>query len=469
MNILKKLTFSLLITLTLAQTALAVPPPDFLFNLGSSLFQAFSLILIFFSAILISIKQYAKIYISHLKHKKILFTAITIFIISTSAIGAYLYDNYQQKEAYEKWLAESKKHNPETNAIATKIDKLEATKKEQPKSQEDPHISFIREYYKNIADGKIQSAYAVSKKTVDFNTYKNWYKNVTALEIKDIQKIDKNNYSIQLKITETKQSTNYKVLMQLKENKEGIQIASSTVTILSTNSKSKQKNKTQTTSQHQKQNLEITNTEFNKIIKNNSNIFVLDAREDEEYEIGQFPNSTHIRFADLLEGQWTALPKNKQIYVLCWSGIRGKETAEFLHNKNLSAQYLKDGANGWVKYGGKWNGHIKFSQAHPEERFKKIVSLSEIKTTTATIVDSRTKQKYNAWHIPNSINIPTIYTPSSQIEATLNQVPNGASIITVCDDFVSCFDAKITGLKLERKGHQFIGRFNKPWTYKSSQ
>ena len=92
------------------------------------------------------------------------------------------------------------------------------------------------------------------------------------------------------------------------------------------------------------------------------NIFILDAREDEEYEIGHMPGSTHIRFADLLAGMWGDLPEDQEIYVLCWSGIRGKELTEFLRSKAVNARYIEEGADGWVADGGVWEGEIKFSK-----------------------------------------------------------------------------------------------------------
>jgi len=33
----------------------------------------------------------------------------------------------------------------------------------------------------------------------------------------------------------------------------------------------------------------------------------------------------------------------------------------------------------------------------------------------------------------------------------------------VCDSFVNCFDAVLTGTELERRGHIFLGRYNSPW------
>ncbi|HEV7424510.1 MAG TPA: rhodanese-like domain-containing protein, partial [Candidatus Paceibacterota bacterium] len=126
------------------------------------------------------------------------------------------------------------------------------------------------------------------------------------------------------------------------------------------------------------------------------------------------------------------------------------------------------GADGWVAYGGKWNGGIKFRSSYNEDRYKIVFTTDQVKQyvqSGAVIVDSRNIEKYNRRHIPGSISIPIIYTPSSKIEEVLRQVPPASTVITVCDDFVSCFDATVTGVKLEKKGHTFLGRYNRPWEY----
>ncbi len=214
--------------------------------------------------------------------------------------------------------------------------------------------------------------------------------------------------------------------------------------------------------------LAITNNDFNQNLKNEKNLYVLDAREDEEFEIGNFPKSTHIRFADLVAGEWIKIPTDQVVYVFCWSGMRGKEVAEFLRSKQIVARYIEKGASDWVNSGGVWEGDIKFSSKYADERYQRLFTLDELKKAIpdgTVIVDSRISGKFNQHHVSGSINIPIIYTPSSKIEAALEQVPKGAAVITVCDDFISCFDAKVTGIKLEKLGHTFLGRYNKPWEY----
>jgi len=81
------------------------------------------------------------------------------------------------------------------------------------------------------------------------------------------------------------------------------------------------------------------------------------------------------------------------------------------------------------------------------------------------LVDTREPYKFKQSHIAGSINIPIMYTAMINVENVFKQVPENSKVITVCDGYVNCFDAKITGVELERRGHQFLGRYNKPWEY----
>lgn len=220
---------------------------------------------------------------------------------------------------------------------------------------------------------------------------------------------------------------------------------------------------------HHADPLMITNQQFKELITSSTaDYFVLDAREDIEYENGYFPTSTHIRFADLKAGEWTKVPQNKPVIVICWSGIRGKETAEFLRSEGIVASYLENGANGWVEFGGTWNGNIKFAQKYSDRRFELVFSTDEVKQKVqegVVLVDSREPLKFAKKHIPGSVSISMFNTATADLPKAFSQVPLGSKVITVCDEYVNCFDAKVTGVELEKRGYIFLGRYNKPWDY----
>lgn len=537
--------FSAIFLVNSAKTAQAVPPPDFLFNVGSQIAQAFSIIAIFLSAALVSFRQFAGTFYQSIKYKKIFWVSMALIVVGISLGSAYFYGQYSQNKEYQKWIAESKSQNQNFEITDYSIDKMkisrpttdttnkigrptdtadntseknivalaQAAVDNSDTKAKDPNTEFIRKYYDDIGKGNLEAAYNVSKKQVSLETFKSWYKNVKSTRIDDIQNIDNNSYSVNLALTEGNTVTNYAVLVTLKQDNQGnTVIADSKVKVLGTESVMSKKNiiathetpesvepepaqsVAQPTPSTEIKNpdtpiedaqlnnnfyennkdlpMAITNEEFQQEIDSGTPLFVLDAREDEEYEIGYFEGSTHIRFADLVAGEWIKLPGDEVIYVFCWSGMRGEEVAKFLREKHIVARYVKTGADGWVTFGGDWVGGIKFLSKYTEDRYTRLFSYNEIKEKMAKgvmIVDSRIANKYDAWHIPGSVNIPTTYTPTSDMPAVMAQIQKDTTVITVCDDFISCFDAKITGVKLEKLGHEFLGRYNKPWEYHNNE
>ncbi len=215
--------------------------------------------------------------------------------------------------------------------------------------------------------------------------------------------------------------------------------------------------------------LEISNEDLENTIKSNRGQYIiLDARENIEVENGYFPDSLHIRFADLKVGRWKELPRDKFIYVYCWTGMRGKDVADFLRSKHIVASSFREGASGWCDHGGVWVGKMNFKQKYTEERYNIVFSTEEVRKMVSdgvVLVDARQPYKFQRAHIPGSISIPTMSTPTSEYEKVFSQVPPKSRVITVCDDYLNAFDARVVGIELERRGHKFLGRYNKPWDY----
>ncbi len=480
-----RIAFFSLVLVSLTESAHAVPPPDFIFNVGTQIVQVFSIVVLFLTAVLASVKQYAKVYFDAIEHKKLFWVGTGLVVVMMAFGGAYYYGQYTQDAEYKKWLADSQKNTESFAAKSNPLDTLKDIETDGNVSsnsnpilnqqsaflqnntpKENKYIAFIREYYGNIGSGKIEDAYNVSKKSVSLSTFKGWYAKVTEVSVDDVQPIDDKKYSLKLTLKEGKDITRYAVLMTIGEDASGsLTVQNSQVRTLPN------ADGVVVSEQGSQQNniaISVSNQEFQNIIQTNSSTYVLDAREDEEYEIGRFPGSNHIRFADLVAGRWIDVPTDKTVFVFCWSGMRGKDVAEFLRIKGIKARYVEKGASDWVAWGGKWDGGIKFTSKYGNDNYIRIFSTDETKKNVSNgvaLVDSRDPGTFAKSHIPGAINIPMIYTPTSKIESALAQVPNGKSVITICDDFISCFDAKVTGIKLEKKGHTFLGRYNKPWEY----
>jgi len=530
------------------ESAHAVIPPDFIFNIGTQIAQFFSIIAIFFTAVLGTFFQFFKTRYYALKHKKIVLGLTIAAVIATSLASSYFYATYKQKAEYQKWLKESQQYSANQNTQNTNLDSdndeltdLEESNfgtdlnnpdtdgdgysdGEEAKNGYNPNgpgrlgeeginedtndqlnigaennknidtsaekfisnvnlddnsSKFISEYYGNIANGNLEQAYEMSKKTVNFNTFRSWYLKTSKITLDKLVRIDDKKSSIELTLYEDGTFTRYGVLMTLAlRGGMPVNVEKSVVKILAQGLIDNQnvivdENKTAQEydffTKNENANILVTNQDFKNITDSKqANYIVLDARENIEYENGYFPGSLHIRFADLKAGRWIEIPKDKHIFVICWSGIRGKEVAEFLRTKKIVSSYLENGANGWVEFGGKWIGEIKFGEKYTDPKYQIVFSTDEVKKKVAggvILVDTREPYKFNQSHIAGSVNIPIMYTPTINLEKTFSQVPANSEVITVCDGYVNCFDAKITGVELERRGHQFLGRYNKPWEY----
>jgi len=504
-------SFALICLIAFPQTANAVPPPDFLFNIGSQLAQVFSIAVLFLSAVFSVSYKYIKVKLALMPSKKPIFITVSVVaILGVSLVSAYLYGEYKQNLEYNKWVEESEEYSQlevqskvkapdDTPELRTKgvkaIDKLQIgavpattlqSTEEDAKftsnietKNDDSSAQFIKDYYEAIANQDLSEAYEMSKQSTNLLTFKGWYKDTTKITLDNLVRIDKTTSSVELTLYEGDNYTRYGVLTELRF-KDGTptQIASSSVRILSKGRlvekgdeiiAEKGDEVVNFYTENQDAALSITNSTLNNALKSSSSDYiVLDAREDLEYENGYLEGSTHIRFADLQAGKWIEIPDDKNVYVLCWSGIRGKEVAEFLRTKNIVASYLENGANGWVQWGGSWEGNIKFTEKYTEDRYKKLFTTSQAQNQVANgvvLVDTREPWKFENWHITGSVSIPIMYTPTSSIVETFAQVPSGSTVITVCDGYVNCFDAKITAVELEERGHIFLGRYNKPWQY----
>lgn len=463
----------------LMPTALAVPPPDFLFSVGASIMQAFSVIAIFTAAIFASIGQFAKTYFVNFKHRKMVWAAAALIVLVISWAGAYAYGQYQQQTAYDDWVTQSSQNREitledqqEDNPVQVEEDQSveESIDLEDIKliARDDDNSRFIKQYYQDLADGNFQEAYNVSKKSVPFETFKSWYVDLQSAEVQNYQQLGESSFTFNVLLTENGETTFYDVKMELNNTDlDNITIKSSTANEIQNYVVTSGDTESFFAS-NQHLSLSISNQELQSLLDAGEDVFILDARENEENNIGHFPGSTHIRFSDLSDGFWEQLPKDEVVHVFCWSGIRGKEVAEFLREKGILARYVADGAVSWVDSGHLWEGDIRFTNVHTEERYKVVFSYNQMLKHIEDgvfLVDSRPPDVYAADHIAGSVNIPIIFTPTSQLKEAFSQVPANSTIITLCDDFVSCFDAKLTGFELEKLGHSFLGRYNKPWNF----
>jgi rhodanese-related sulfurtransferase len=93
---------------------------------------------------------------------------------------------------------------------------------------------------------------------------------------------------------------------------------------------------------------EIDVTELKARMDRGEDVFVLDVREPNEYEINRIPGSTLIPLGELPE-RFTELDANREIIAQCKSGMRSARAAAFLREHGFkNVKNLKGGVLAWV-------------------------------------------------------------------------------------------------------------------------
>jgi adenylyltransferase/sulfurtransferase len=94
----------------------------------------------------------------------------------------------------------------------------------------------------------------------------------------------------------------------------------------------------------------ITATELKDMLDRDDNIYLVDVREPNEYEIVSIPGATLIPKDRILQGSaLEELPQDKKIVLHCKSGARSAECLAVLHNAGFSdAVHVGGGVLAWV-------------------------------------------------------------------------------------------------------------------------
>ena len=103
------------------------------------------------------------------------------------------------------------------------------------------------------------------------------------------------------------------------------------------------------------QNREFTSftpAEFEKILKSDASIQLVDVRRPVEYDSGHIYNAVLINVLDsaFIDNAITMLDKSKPVAVYCRSGKRSKDAAGKLSGIGYKVFELDNGYLGWVAY-----------------------------------------------------------------------------------------------------------------------
>jgi rhodanese-related sulfurtransferase len=89
---------------------------------------------------------------------------------------------------------------------------------------------------------------------------------------------------------------------------------------------------------------------FQALIVGNKPIFILDVRQQDEYDAGHIDRAVSIPL-NVLPDRYSELPKDKTIVVYCRSGARSARGVAFLRGKGFANAFsLSGGFMGWTEY-----------------------------------------------------------------------------------------------------------------------
>jgi rhodanese-related sulfurtransferase len=92
--------------------------------------------------------------------------------------------------------------------------------------------------------------------------------------------------------------------------------------------------------------------EFEKLLKGDSTVQLVDVRRPDEYAAGHIAHAVLINVQDsgFVAAAVALLDRSKPVAVYCRSGKRSKEAAVLLSKEGFKVHELSSGYNGWVDY-----------------------------------------------------------------------------------------------------------------------
>lgn len=78
--------------------------------------------------------------------------------------------------------------------------------------------------------------------------------------------------------------------------------------------------------------------------------FVLDVREDWEFQAGHVPNAKHIPLNSIPD-RLTEIPKDQPVWVICQAGGRSMTAANYLSAQGFDVASVAGGTGSWIQSG----------------------------------------------------------------------------------------------------------------------
>ncbi len=78
--------------------------------------------------------------------------------------------------------------------------------------------------------------------------------------------------------------------------------------------------------------------------------FVVDVREDHEFEAGHVPNAHHIPLSTVADNT-EVLPQGETIWLICQGGVRSMKAADYLEAQGFDVVSVAGGTGSWISEG----------------------------------------------------------------------------------------------------------------------
>lgn len=93
---------------------------------------------------------------------------------------------------------------------------------------------------------------------------------------------------------------------------------------------------------------EVTIDELEQAIAQGA--FVVDVREDHEFETGHVPNAHHIAL-NTVPDNLGLIPKDQQVWLICQGGVRSMKAANYLEQNGYEVVSVAGGTGAWISAG----------------------------------------------------------------------------------------------------------------------
>ena len=201
---------------------------------------------------------------------------------------------------------------------------------------------------------------------------------------------------------------------------------------------------------------------------------IIDVRENEEHEAGAIEGAAHLRYPDVLSHA-SSLPDSGEgtTLLMCFSGNRSSELCGELEAMGKACNFLVGGYEKWLSESRPLAEGVEIDANElrqiPTFRNKDVLldtpKVQElVNAEGAEFVDVRYPEDFIADHLPGAHNITMRALSSAALTQKIEALPD-VPIIAPCYDKRSCFYGQLIGLRLERAGRDFRGRYSVPHEY----